>query len=386
MTALPGTTPASVGRRWRRLPLGARAVLVVAAAVVGVNAGLAGLESVTGGSAPGGAPSSSFATAPEGLAGFADLLEARGHPVGRARTPLHRAELDPRTTLVVADAPRLSAAGTRALHRFVAAGGRLVVAGRSAGTIAGALLGEGPAWAPRPATPARPLAPVPEVAGVSTVVTAGRGSFAGTGPALPALAGPDGVLAAVASSGRGRIVAVADSSVLHNRLLARADNAAFGLAAVGTTGRAVRFAEAHHGYGSGRGFAALPARWRWSLAGGVVAVLVWMWSRGRRLGPPEDMERPLPPARRAYVDAVAATLSRTRQPAESMAPLQAAARRRLEQGGGLPADAGPEALERAAGRAGLAPDDLAALLRPVDSDADAMAAGRALAHLESGAR
>ncbi len=57
-------------------------------------------------------------------------------------------------------------------------------------------------------------------------------------------------------------------------------------------------------------------------------------------------------------------------------------RRRLEQRAGLPAGAGDDALARSAGRLGLDEDDVAAVLRPVTSDDEAMAAGRALAHLE----
>ena len=383
--AAPSDPPLSPAARWRALHPGARALLAVAAGVLAVNAALAGLEAVTG-SEPGGPASSSYATAPEGMAAFAELLHARGHPVGRHRTDLDRASLDPAATLVVADLDRVGPEEAAALARFVGEGGRLVATGRTAGLVAAAAVGGGPAWAAAPATPARPLAPVAEVTGVERVVSAGTGSWAGTGPMLPVLASRGAVLAAVASVGQGRVVAIADSSLLQNRLLTRADNAAFGLAAVGEEGRPVRFAEAHHGYGTGKGFAALPGRWRWALAGLVVAVLVWMWARGRRLGPPEDLERPMSPPRRAYVDAIAATLARSRRPAQAMAPLQAAARRRLAQRGALAPDAGDDDLRQAGARLGLAPDEVAALLRPVTTDDRAVAAGRALAHLEVGAR
>ena len=86
----------------------------------------------------------------------------------------------------------------------------------------------------------------------------------------------------------------------------------------------------------------MPARWRWALAGGFLAAVVWMWSRGRRLGPPDDIERTAPPARRAYVDAMAGALARTRQPDVVVAPLQDRARRRLAARAGLPADAGDD--------------------------------------------
>jgi hypothetical protein len=177
------------------------------------------------------------------------------------------------------------------------------------------------------------------------------------------------------------VVAVADASPLQNRLLARADNAAFGLAIAGGAGRPVAFAEAQHGYGRSSGLGAIPSRWRWAIAGGFLAAIVWMWSRGRRLGPPDDIERPLPPARRAYVDAMAGALARTRQPDVATAPLQERARRRLAAGAGLPAGATDDDLRRAAAQLRLPPEEIDALFRPARTDDDVVAVGRAVAHL-----
>lgn len=374
--------------RWRSLPRWARAVLAAAAAVLGLNAGLAGLEAVTGGSGPAGPSSSSYATSAEGLAAFAQLVEDGGHPVERLRTRLDEARLDPATTLVLADVTEGTSAEIDAVTRFVEDGGRLVTAGLGAVELAGAITGDGPVAAGTPAGPARPLVPVPEVAGVQTVVSDGLGSFEAddTGATLPVLAGPGGVLAVVAVVGRGRMVAVADAGPWQNRLLDRADNAAFALGAVGEQGRPVAFAEAPHGYGAAKGLGAVPSEWKWGLAVGLLAVLTAMWSKGRRLGPPEELERVLPPPRRAYVDAVASTLVRTRQPAESMAPLQAAGLRRLARLGGLPDGAGADDLGPVAARAGLTDDDLLALLEPAVSHDRVMAAGRALARLEGADR
>ena len=377
--------PPSAAGRWRALSPWTRRLVVLAWALLGVNAGLAGLEAVTGGGDPSGPDASSYATAPRGLAAFAQLLEDQGHPVRRLRAPLDELELDPEATLVVAGARDLRAAEAGAVARFVEAGGRLIVAGDAPGPALRALAG-GADWSPTSASPARPLAPVPEVSGVGTVAAAGTGSWSDAGASLPVLAGDDAILATVSTQGRGRVVALADASVWDNRRLAEADNAAFGLAAAGEGGRPVDFAEAHHGYGQARGLAAVPWRWRWALGGGLVAVLVAMWSRGRRLGPPEDAERDLPPPRRAYVDALAASLVRTRRPAESLAPLQAAARRRVAERAGLAPDAGDEEVRRAAAAIGLSAADVDALLRPVRSDDDVVAAGRALAGVERAGR
>jgi hypothetical protein len=52
---------------------------------------------------------------------------------------------------------------------------------------------------------------------------------------------------------------------------------------------------------------------RASGAGLALAALVALWGLGRRLGPPEDAERPLPPPRAEFVDALAAALERTKR-------------------------------------------------------------------------
>ena len=377
--------PRSPADWWRDLRPWARWLLVAAAAVLGLNAGLAGLATVTGGSGPGGPRSSSYATSGEGMAALAQLVADDGHPVRRLRTSLDRAGLDPGGTLVLADVAGGTQAELQAVVGFVEAGGRLVVAGDGADLMVGRLAGSGPAPAGGRATPARPLAPVPEVAGVDRVVSEGVGSFATgqAGATLPILGTPQGTLAVVAAVGEGgRVVAVADATPWHNRLLAKADNAAFALAAMGEASRPVAFAEAPHGYGSGSGLSAVPSEWKWALAIALAAVLAFMWAKGRRLGPPEELERILPPPRRAYVDAMASGLVRTRQPAEAMAPLQAAGRRRLARRAGLPADAGDDELRAAAVRAGLPDADVAGLLVAAVTDDQVMAAGRALARLE----
>ena len=377
-------TASSPVERWRALRPGTRGLLAAAAAILGVNAALAGLEAVTGGAEPGGPASSSYATAPDGMAAFAQLLADRGHPVSRLRAGLADLPLDPAATLVVAGPFAVTPPEGEAVARFVEAGGRLVVAADDPSPLLRRLAGTR-GWSTEPARRSTVLVPVREVDGVSTVTADGSGSWSDPGASLPVLAAGGATLATVTVAGRGRVVAVADPSVWHNRRLDEADNAAFGLAAMGERGRPVEFAEAHHGYGRSRGLAVVPWRWRWAAAVGVLAAALAMWSRGRRLGPPEDAERELPPPRRAYVDAVAASLVRTRRPAESLAPLQAAARRRIAARAGLPADAGPDDLRRAAAGLGLDPEDVEALLRPAATDGDALAAGRALARVETGA-
>src|SRR5207249_7350779 len=102
--------------------------------------------------------------------------------------------------------------------------------------------------------------------------------------------------------GRGRVALLADASPLQNRFLGEADDAALGLALAGPRKRPVAFVESVHGYGRASGVRAIPTSWRWALGGLVLAALVLIWARGRRLGPAERTTRDLPPPRRDYVD------------------------------------------------------------------------------------
>jgi hypothetical protein len=228
---------------------------------------------------------------------------------------------------------------------------------------------------------------VPETSGVEEVEADGAGSWEAAGEALPVLAGSDGsILAVVATRGSGRMTLVADASPLRNRLLARASNAAFGVAVAGEPGRAVEFVESVHGYGRGTGLAAVPGRWQWATAGLGLAALLFLWARGRRLGPPEEETRELPPPRRDYVESVAALLARTKRPGEAAAPLRLAVRERLARRLDASAEADDEALRQAAVRAGLTADEVAASLGPAPDGRALLGAARALARLHGDAR
>jgi hypothetical protein len=219
-------------------------------------------------------------------------------------------------------------------------------------------------------------------------VRAGRlGSWEVPGGLRPILAGDlDRVIAVAGDSGSGRVVALADPSPVQNGLLAAEDNAAFALGVVGGPGRRVLFAEGAHGYGESEGLAALPRRWRLALAGLGLAAAIWVYARSRRLGPPEDEARPLPPPRWAYVDAVAGTLARTRRPQEAAEPVRRRARELIADRAALPPDAGPDDLYQAAIRLGVPPDEAAAALGVAGptEEAAVLAAGRALARLTGG--
>lgn len=272
--------------------------------------------------APGGPAGSSYATAPEGLAAWAELLAAAGHPVERLRVPLALAE--PSQDTVVLAGIAVAEDDLRGATGHLARGGRLVVVGASAALAVAERIGlpiDGDAGGPEDPSV---LAAVAETDGVGRIDAGGTARFTDVGPALPIVGDPDGgaVTVAVSPAMRGRVVFVADPSPLTNARLDRADNARLALALAGPAGTPVRFAEAAHGFGSDGGFGALPEPVQRTAAVAALAAVLHGWSRGRRLGPPTVTARPLPPARRLFVDAVATTLIRTGDRAAAAAVLR----------------------------------------------------------------
>jgi len=362
---------------------GDRAILALAGALVVA----ALLSALLPAARPGrsGPRSSSYATQPAGVAALHDLLERRGHPVGRLRRAPAEAGLTPSSTLFVLDPEGLTGADAEALAAFVRAGGRLVAGGGAAVAVAGALLPNAPTWAPGGAREARPAGGAPETRGVRAVRTAGDGRFAQRGGGRAILIDAAGAPVALAADvGRGRLLLLADPSVLQNRLLGSSDAGAFAVGLAGPPARAVVFAESVHGYGEAAGLGALPGEWVLALAGLALAGLAFLWSHGRRLGPPEAVGRALPPPRRDYADAMAVTLGRTHDPAAAAAPVRRAARDGLAERAGLERGAAPAAVAAAARRLGLEEDE--ALAVAGERDDDVMAAGRALARLRRGVR
>lgn len=398
MTA-PAAPAATIAARWRRFGPVGRAAVILLVMVGGLNLVVTGATIVSGGSDPGGPRSSSYATAGNGLAAYADLLVRFHHPVRRIRASLAAAGIDPSSTLVLAEPTRLSRPDMDAATSFVEDGGRLVLTGIEAMPVLARLVGQRDG--PRPAEPdfeddvvvaARPTGGEPEVSGLGAVLTTGFFAWSESGETAPLLELDDDRLVAVAADvGAGRVIALAGTEMLHNQLLARADNAAFGLALAGSAGRPVAFAEFEHGYGGELGVFAIPDRWEWMLAGLTLAVLVWMWSRGKRFGPADQIEPEAVPPRRLYVDAVAALLAKTKQPAVAAEPLRRHAIDRLLARAGrsatagvsiaaAPADRGAEVREAGAAL-GLEPGDITTLLRPAADDVELLELGRVAARI-----
>src|SRR5439155_16381102 len=130
-------------------------------------------------------------------------------------------------------------------------------------------------WTPRGIARAEARTTAPEVDGVRAVTSDANGSWSAPGTGVPVLVGDGGrSLLVVASSGDGRIALLATASPLDNAHIARADDAGLGLALAGAPARRVVFAEGVHGLG--RGLGAIPPRWRWLLAGVVLACFAWL--------------------------------------------------------------------------------------------------------------
>jgi hypothetical protein len=372
-----------VSSGWRGLHPGARFAVVAAVLLIIVNVALQLLDSTTRGADETAPRSSSFSTGSTGVAGWSELLRRNDRSTSAVRGSLSDESLGSDTTLVVLDPDGVSSAEAADVLAFVESGGRLIAGGNSVDGLLRALFEESPVWSPAGVPRAEAEGDAAEVDGIAEIVTADEGSWDGIGETEAILGGRERTLATVAELGAGRVVMLADPSPLQNRLLDRADNAAFALQITGEAGT-VRFAEGQHGYGDATGIGAIPSRWKWALAGLAVAALIGAVAAGRRLGPAEEEARRLPPPRRVYVDAVAEALARTRRPAASLAPLQAAACARLASRAGLGPDADEQQLRAAAARLGWATGEVDALFTPARGDDDVLAAGRALARISGG--
>jgi hypothetical protein len=264
--------------------------------------------------------------------------------------------------------------------QFVVEGGRLVIGGDTPGRYLRSLRDRPPEWEPGGPTDWR--GSVAPYTGLS-IATDGDGHWDAMGTATAVVGASERALLARERVGRGEVLYLADVSPLTNDLLATRDNAAFGLQLAGDDGRPVIFAEGVHGYGARRGLGAIPQQWKLTLGGIAIAALVMMWARARRLGPAEDAERPLPPPRRAYVDALAITLERTHDPNDATAAVRDEVRARVAQRAGIAPDASPADLDRAGAAVGLDVDERRVLVRGVLGDDDVMALGRALVRVEA---
>ncbi len=410
------------GSRWRELKRfgnlspRTRALMVAVAVLLAIFVLGQLANGMIGGPAPSGPDSSSYATTSSGLAAYETLVSQFGHPVQRVTTPLSKASAPAHSVIIIAHPSGAVFGEVPAIRRLLDSGDTVVLTGvRSVPTIQALL---GPSRAPALSAAGNTLYYASSSALTSRhiikVAATGSGSWSSAGSSRSLLRASGGSLAVTTRVGSGRLIMISDSSCLQNQFLDRQDNAAFGLYLAGRPGSTVVFDEYVHGYGVGSSNAvsAIPVRWKWGLLLAVLAALIWMWSRSRRLGDPEQAERALTPPRRRYVDSLALELSRASDIAEAAEPLRTAATRRIEARLGLrvplvdettptgsfpaaptsasstptPADPTSGPSFEASRTLGIPEEVMAAIGTRVSNERDLLALGRALAWLEGDRR
>lgn len=329
--------------------------------------------------------SSSFGQERDGLAGWASLLRGAGVDLSRLNRPPSSGGIDPGPTVVALDIGTLTGADERALRQFVSEGGRLIIGGATDPATIEAVAGVRPdeVSGPRPGS-SRPLLPVGETRGIEEVRIDGAGTlWARAGRALPVLGGPGGDLLALASRGEGQVALISDSAPLTNGQLASADNALFGinLVTAGDHDEVVFLQRLALAGERSEGFAALPGAWFWGLALLLLAGLVLIASRLRRLGPPDGAARPSAQPRTGYVDAMARILARSKDLGEAAEPVRRAALDGIARRSGEPPASDADMLAAQAARAGVPPDEAVVLADRLERPESAIKAARALARV-----
>jgi hypothetical protein len=361
--------------RSRRLGI---VIAAVIGGVIALNLAASGIDRAVGGSDPSGVPGSAYGTQADGLAGFASLVSHYGYPVTRSRGSILDASLDINSTVFVIEPEVLTDTDEAALLQFASAGGRLVIGGDSPFYLH-RFRDSPPEWSPVGARVYDDI--TARLGAVRRVETAGHGAWTSAGSGTALARSGDRILLTEDRVGRGSIMFLADASPIENARLARADNAAFGLQLAGATPRPVEFIEGVHGYGETRGLDAIPRQWKIALLVLAAAAVVLAWSRSRRFGPPDRPARAFPPARAEYVQALAVSLERTRDPARALAPLQARARAQVARRAHLQPEASLEEIDRAAIALGYSEAERAALWHPATDDETALVLGRIAARL-----
>src|SRR5690606_16385928 len=321
----PSTTITEEGRRTRR------ALLWLAGLVVAVNLLAWGITRLTSGRGVDGPDGSSYVTTPDGAAAVEGLLDRLGVATVRIRRPLDEIELDPAGTLLALDVSSspYTSSELEAIDEFMAAGGRLVVAGQA--EFGERLFPDAPRWRTAGADSAQSVG---DVAVVGEEVRLGRfGSFEVTAADAPFLTDGNTVIGVSRRVGRGTFVWIADSFPFHNGGIGRGRNAVAVVGMIDPAGP-VYFDEYRHGYRDDASlWDVIPSGWQTALLLGAVVVALALVAYGRRFGPPYDLERRLPPGRETYLESVAGILSRAGAVSDSLEVLREEALRRLSERG-----------------------------------------------------
>jgi hypothetical protein len=379
-SSVSSPAPRSFRDRWNGFGKGPRALLVILVIFIAANVVLSIIDSATRGADETSPASSSLSTGSRGLAAYSSLLRHFGISVRQQRGSIDDATLDPSATLVLLDPGSVGETAAHRLRQFVEHGGRLVAGGSNPRWL-DSLVTNPPTWSSDARRHYPAASGEPEQRGFHTVQTDAEGSWQDPGGAAVIAGTADDSLALATNVGSGRLILLADSTPLQNALLDHADNAGFAVSIVGGNHQVV-FAEGVHGFGNDTGLAAIPTRWKLAIALTLLAALLLMLAQGRVIGGPEEVRRSLPPARGAYVTALAQVIQGSKQPGLALAPLQARARADLGRRLGLAPDVGDDEFRRVATNAGWTGEDLDALLQPAGDRRSVLAVGRAWAHIE----
>ena len=294
------------------------ALVVVAAAIIGVATALAGGGGVKGGTANARADASSYTRGRDGLLALHDGLKLAGYSVQRYRLPLERLRQEG-ILIIAAPVQPLSRKERRSLLQWVKQGNTVILATSywesfMAGTPFETLVpGSSTAQVPFGITPERIRATLPceYTEGVRVVETrwgsrvserewspfgldgADGDDRAAMVPLFKLVHDTNGAVLAVCRLGRGKVFCLADPWVLSNRGLPASDNLRLVMNMLGppSPARPVMFDEYHHGYrDSGEG--TLFSLYTWlAFAQGLLALGVYIVFSARRFG--EDFNRQL---------------------------------------------------------------------------------------------
>ena len=318
----------------------------------------------------------------QGVGAWHDVLIELGRTVERSRVPIVGATIDPATTVVVVDPEidEFDRGYAQALLGHAEGGGRLVLVGvRNVGRLFDVTLDLTSTDESR----AGLIAVSPLTAGVETV-SVGEGTRY-LGNDLEVLVSDDvGAVVVRWAHRRGEVIAVSDPWMFTNGWINGADNAVL---AVRLTGAGpVLFDEYVHGFGVDTGLSGLGAIIVTVVAVGTVAALVGMWAVGKRLGPAEQRARALPPSRAEYLDAMARSLTATKD-RSTFSVLRVRALRHVHRIGSRYVGLTPEEQHmKAAAQLGLTAEEVTAISGRMDTRDDVAAVAAAAARIEQRAR
>lgn len=357
-------------------------------------------------------------TNPWGTKAWRELLERSGVATQTWTQPL--TELTDEVSFIVLLDPLEPLRGDerQALEEWVRAGGRLVIApfayretdgiggGRARATMEQALelFGVSPVASGVVRGRAQAVADEQLTADVSDVLVPTEGRLTVTDPGegedaarstRVVLSDDQGRAVAVAiARGRGMVLALSEAEILSNAALPQADNVVFAanLVFAGGAPEAVHFDEYHHGFGGGGGVYVGPevdvGPFRNTALAVLAVVAIYAAGRSRRFGAATVATGGRRRSSADFVRALARVHSRAGAARAAASMLAAGLRRRSAAAAAMPASAHPANLASELDRRRLPGDEIADLLRRLESagddlsDAGLLSLAKQVAHYE----